>query len=115
MTDQRLKKFARDLRNSSTLAEVLLWQRIKNKQIKGYQFLRQKPIGNYIVDFYCHKLKLALEIDGGSHYENREHDKIRDKKLQSLEIRTLRFVDRRVKKDMYGVILEIEKCIKDNT
>ena len=63
----KLKQLARNLRNNSTLSEVLFWNEVKGKKILGLQFLRQKPIGEFIVDFYCPKLKLAIEIDGESH------------------------------------------------
>ena len=63
-----LKTRARQLRNKSTLSEVLLWDKIKSRKLLGYQFMRQKPIDNYIVDFFCNKLKLAIELDGFSHY-----------------------------------------------
>ena len=62
----KLKQFARDLRNNSTLSEVLLWRQIKGQTLK-YEFHRQVPIDEFIVDFYCHELKLAIEIDGDSH------------------------------------------------
>jgi very-short-patch-repair endonuclease len=70
--DPRLKQFARYLRNNSTLSEILLWKQIKNKAL-GIEFHRQVPIDEFIVDFYCHELMLAIEIDGISHdfkYEN---------------------------------------------
>ena len=70
----KLKKLARKLRNKSTKSEVLLWNYLKGRQIKGFDFHRQKPIGNYIVDFYCSELLLAIEIDGESHYGNEEKD-----------------------------------------
>lgn len=70
-----LKNISRKLRNNSTLSEILLWQQIKGRQILGYQFMRQKPIKNYIVDFYCSKLKLVIEIDGGTHSDNQAKDK----------------------------------------
>jgi very-short-patch-repair endonuclease len=63
----KLKILARSLRNRSTLAEVLLWNQLKARKVRGYQFMRQKPIDNYIVDFYCSKLQLIIEIDGSSH------------------------------------------------
>jgi very-short-patch-repair endonuclease len=63
----KLKELARQLRNNSTFAEVLLWNELKNKQIKGYDFHRQKPILNYILDFFCSELKLAIEVDGLTH------------------------------------------------
>jgi len=65
--NSKLKQLARNLRNNSTLSEVLLWNELKARKVKGLRFMRQKPIGHYIVDFYCSKLKLAIEIDGDSH------------------------------------------------
>jgi very-short-patch-repair endonuclease len=65
--DQNLKQRAREPRKNSTLAEVLLWNQLKRRKMLGYSFLRQRPILNYIVDFYCPKLKLVIEIDGDSH------------------------------------------------
>ncbi|MDP2993407.1 MAG: DUF559 domain-containing protein, partial [Deltaproteobacteria bacterium] len=70
----KLKELARRLRNSSTLSEVLLWNHLKGKQMKGYDFHRQKPIDNYIVDFFCTKLRLIIEIDGDSHLFKGEED-----------------------------------------
>ncbi len=72
-----LVPLARKLRNNSTLSEVLLWKRIRNKQLFGYDFDRQKPIGNYIVDLYCAELMLAIEIDGDSHDHKSEEDLLR--------------------------------------
>ncbi len=66
-----LKYRSRRLRGGQTEAEKLLWSKIGKKQIGDLQFNRQKPIGNYIVDFYCDKAKLIIEIDGGQHYEER--------------------------------------------
>jgi len=65
--NKNLKDFSRKLRNNQTLGETLLWMELQKKQMRGYQFNRQKPLGNYIVDFYCKKLSLVIEIDGGSH------------------------------------------------
>ena len=66
--NRRLKGFARGLRKNPTDAEFKLWQNIREKRIRGYQFYRQKNIGNYIVDFYCPAGKLIIELDGGQHY-----------------------------------------------
>ena len=63
----KLKQRARQLRNNSTLSEVLLWNELKNGKMKGKDFHRQKPIENFIVDFFCPELALAIEIDGTSH------------------------------------------------
>jgi very-short-patch-repair endonuclease len=62
-----LKEIARALRNNSTLGEVLLWKQLRNKQMLGYGFHRQKPLDQFIVDFFCHELNLAIEVDGVSH------------------------------------------------
>lgn len=63
----KLKELARKLRNSSTKSEIKLWQYLKGKQMMGYDFHRQKPIDNFIVDFFCNKLKLVIELDGYTH------------------------------------------------
>ena len=63
-----LKPFARELRKNMTDAELHLWNRVRRKQINGYQFYRQKNIGSYIVDFYCPAAKLIIELDGSQHY-----------------------------------------------
>lgn len=63
----KLKELARQLRNNATKSEVLLWQKLKRGQMYGYDFHRQKPIDEYIVDFFCNRLRLAIEVDGYSH------------------------------------------------
>jgi len=109
--DPKLKRVAKILRNNSTLSEVLLWQHLKSKKMKGYDFHRQKPLGNYFVDFFCSDLALAIEIDGISHDEKISEDIKRQKQLEGLGIRFLRFNDFDVKRNMEGVLLEIEKWI----
>jgi very-short-patch-repair endonuclease len=93
----KLKPLARKLRNNSTLSEVLLWNKIRKKAL-GYEFHRQVPISEYIVDFYCHELMLAIEIDGSTHDYNFDYDSNRQKALEELGIRAIRFLDAEVKK-----------------
>jgi very-short-patch-repair endonuclease len=107
----RLKEFARRLRNNSTLSEILLWKELKGKKIRGYDFHRQKPIENYIVDFYCPRLNLAIEIDGESHFANETKDKIRQKTIEACGINFLRFDDSEIKRDMEGVLKSIDEWI----
>lgn len=107
----KLKQLAKNLRNNSTLSEVLLWQHLKGKKMKGYDFHRQKPIGNYIVDFFCSDLMLAIEIDGISHDEKNNKDIKRQKQIENLGISFLRFNDIDVKKNIEGVVVAIEKWI----
>ena len=99
-----------------TLSEVLLWQELKGKRVMGHDFDRQKPIDNFIVDFYCKELQLAIEIDGDSHgYENiRVNDKKRQRRLESLGVNFLRFDDLDVKTNISDVIEEIQDWIEHN-
>jgi len=75
--DSKLKQRSGELRGNSMLAEVLLWNQLKQGKMLGDSFLRQRPIYNYIVDFYCPKFKLVIEIDGDSHREKFQRDRIR--------------------------------------
>lgn len=82
---------ARDLRKNQTDAERCLWQCLRNRQLMGYKFRRQLPIGNYIVDFVCHSLKLIIELDGSQHMSCQEYDKQRTDFLESQGYSVLRF------------------------
>ena len=107
-----LKERAKKLRKQSTLSEILLWNKIKSKQILGYDFHRQKPIDNYIVDFFCVELMLAIEIDGATHFDKLDYDQKRENKLNQLGITVLRFGDIQVKKNIESVVLEIKEWIE---
>jgi len=109
----KLKDLARQLRNNSTKAEVRLWQKIKRKQYYGYDFHRQKPIDNYILDFFCNELMLGIEIDGYSHQivEVYKKDVEKEEKMKSLGISILRFTDNQVFNDMENVLRAIESFI----
>jgi very-short-patch-repair endonuclease len=109
----KLNELARQLRNNSTLSEILLWNYLKGKQMKGYDFHRQKPLDNYIVDFFCNELMLIIEIDGHSHNQITEKDEIRQRKLESFGITFLRFDDMEVKKNINNVLRTIENWIDD--
>jgi len=108
----KLKALSRNLRKKSTLSEVLLWNILKGKKIKGYQFMRQKPIDNYIVDFFCSKLKLIIEVDGISHNDKYKRDQIRQQRLESRDFSVLRFYEKDIKKDIRAVIGAIEDWIE---
>ena len=108
----KLKEYARYLRNNSTLSEVLLWQKIKNKAF-DVQFHRQVPLLDYIVDFYCHELMLAIEIDGDSHDFKYDYDIRRQGKLEEYGVKFIRFTDLQIKKEMFSVLLALEQTIKE--
>ena len=107
--NKNLKLPSRDLRNNMTDAEQMLWQRLRRKQILGLQFYRQKPILNFIVDFYCPAANLVIECDGGQHYtdEGLEADRVRDEALAQLGFRVLRFDNGQVMRHLNNVIDEI--------
>ena len=111
--NKKLKALSSELRKKGTLSEVLLWNVLKGRKIKGYQFMRQKPIRNYIVDFFCSNLKLVIEIDGVSHNDKGESDRIRQKKLESLGLSVIRFYEWDVKKDIRAVVQSIEDWIAE--
>lgn len=77
----------------------------------GYDFDRQKPIDNFIVDFFCNELRLVIEIDGSSHNDKQEYDEYRQKRLENLDLEFLRFSDLQVKTDMSNVLRSIENWI----
>lgn len=110
----RLKSLARELRNNSTLSEILLWEHLKKDRRRSYDFHRQKPIDEYIVDFFSPELMLAVEIDGKSHRLKGVEDEIRQKRLEELGIQLLRFEDAMVKSSLDQVILAIDNWIENN-
>ncbi len=109
-----LKDLARKLRRNMTLSEVLLWNELRNKQMSGFDFDRQRPIDNFIVDFFCKELSLAMEIDGDTHIFRNDSDDKRQKCLENLEIHFLRFDDKEVKKSMDNVLRVIQDWIIKN-
>lgn len=102
--NKNLNKFARVNRRAGVLSEALLWNELKRSAL-GVKFTKQKPIGNYIADFYCKELKLVIEIDGYTHNDKYEYDVGRDEYMRLLGITVLRIEDKDVKKNM-GSVLE---------
>jgi very-short-patch-repair endonuclease len=104
--DKQLKALSQHLRKKMTDAENRLWLKLRRKQLKGRQFYRQKIIGKYIVDFYCPKANLVIELDGGQHYAEtgQAKDRARDDVLREMGIKVLRFSDRDVFENMGGVM-----------
>ena len=103
-----LKEKAKKLRQNMTFSEVKLWNELKNGKMMGYDFDRQRPIGNYIVDFYCKDLQLALEVDGITHLDENIilKDKIRQDELEMLGVNFLRF-------DALLVVNKVESVLKE--
>ncbi len=110
-----LKEFSRKLRNNSTLGEILLWQKLRAGSMMNHTFNRQKPLGRYIVDFYCKPLKLVVEIDGSYHFEEDQKikDNARQQILEKMGLSFLRFSEQQVRKDMDVVLKTIEQYISE--
>jgi len=104
--NKKLKTSARRLRSNSTDAEILLWSRLRGKQLLNVQFYRQKPIGDYIADFYAPLGKLVIEVDGGQHYEENylQKDQERDFFMEQQGLKTLRFNNLQVLQSIDDVI-----------
>ena len=104
-----LKPLSRKLRSQMTDAETTLWSKLRRKQLQNLQFYRQKPLGRFIVDFYCPTARLVIEIDGGQHYtkEGVDLDTNRDAELNEMGLHVLRFSNRDVLGKMEGVIVQI--------
>ena len=105
-----LKEIAKELRKNSTLAEVLLWQQLKNRSY-GFQFHRQIPMLCYIIDFYCHELLLAIEVDGDSHLYKYDQDAARQENIENYGVKVLRIPDNDVKKNMFSVDMLLRETI----
>jgi len=86
-----------------TETEKIVWKKVLSRDKTGYRFLRQKPIDRFIIDFYCPKLLLAIEIDGGSHIKKKGTDEMRDKFLKQIGITTIRFTNEEVMNDIESI------------
>jgi type I restriction system adenine methylase HsdM len=111
-----LLQLARTLRQESTDAEALMWQFLRDRQIAGCKFRRQHPLEPYVLDFYCHELKLAVEVDGGQHNEpaGRAHDARRESFLVKNGIRTLRFWNNQVLAETEAVLEAVYQAVMES-
>jgi len=108
------KERGRALRKQGILGEVLLWEKLRRRQMRGYQFNRQKPLDKYIVDFYCRKLDLVIEVDGASHQADKSHlaDLNRESALRAMGLSVLRFSEKEVRYQMPDVLERISQWIE---
>jgi very-short-patch-repair endonuclease len=110
---RKLIELARKNRSNPSPAEKKIWNEVlSRKQFKGYKFTRQKPLGGYIVDFYCSKLQLVIEIDGDSHAQNKEYDKTRTEILSQLRLKVLRYTNREVLNNLDGVYQNLMQIVR---
>lgn len=111
------KQKRQQLRKNMTKAEIMLWDKIRDRQLEGYRFRRQYSIANFVVDFYCPQFKLAIEIDGDSHFQKGiiEYDQARQKFIEAAGIKFLRFTNEDVYSNLDGVLEKIRQTLQNLT
>ena len=106
------RELARELRKQMTPAERALWQRLRRNQLDGWHFRRQHPVGNFVVDFFCAKARLVVEVDGPIRLKQQAYDEERTQLLEELKgYRVLRFTNDQVMNDIEGVLEEIRRAL----
>lgn len=108
---KELRDLSRKNRINSTESEKKIWEEVLKQRKTGYKFLRQKPINRFILDFYCSELNLAIEIDGNSHDKKKGYDEARDKFLNQVGIKTIRFSNDEVLNNIENVKNKLMKII----
>ena len=106
------RSIRKNLRNKLTFYEIILWSKLKNRQINNRKFRRQHGIGNYIVDFFCPELKLVIEVDGANHSfdeKSEQYDTERKKYIESQGIKVIRFGNNEIKDNLIGVLEVVYK------
>lgn len=108
----KLYQYGRELRQSSTKAEKILWEYLRNRKLDGLKFRRQHPIDKFIADFYCHEKKLVVELDGAVHDDkmNAQYDAARTYELKVSGITVIRFRNSEVENSISFVLYEIRKA-----
>jgi len=101
-------KLAQKMRKNLTPCEEILWDKLKEKRLNGCKFRRQHPVYRYILDFYCHEKKLAIEVDGNIHINQYDQDEFRDKYLESIGIKTIRVTNDEIFADINKVLTKIK-------
>ena len=113
MGRMHIRDFARGLRRSTTEIEALVWSRLRRRQLGGYRFRRQHPVGRYVVDFVCLEQRLAVELDGDQHAEQAEYDRARDDDIRQRGFRVLRFWDSEVLADLDAMLDTILAALEE--
>jgi very-short-patch-repair endonuclease len=108
-----IMEVARILRKNMNNYEKLIWEKLKGKQVCGLRFRRQHPINIFIADFYCHEVRLVVEIDGEIHDQQEEYDDGRSAEMERFGIKVIRFTNDEVKKSIEKVINKIEKVVNE--
>lgn len=109
--DLNIKSKAKDLRKRMTTSEMLLWDQLRNRKLNGKHFRRQHPYGIYILDFFCNKANLAIEIDGEIHKFKEEYDHERTKYLEDTGLKIIRFTNSDIEKNIEEALIRIKEYL----
>ena len=112
---EKKKIFARTLRKEQTKSEKLVWELLKNRRFMGLKFRRQHIIEGFIVDFYCHDLKLAIEVDGSIHLKQKDYDQLRQEVIESEGIQVLRITNKIIQTNKRSILDKIKGLIAQST
>jgi len=105
------KVFARRLRKEQTKAEKIVWELLRNRKFKKYKFRRQHVIEGFVLDFYCHELKLGIEIDGGIHLSRKEYDELRQEVIESKGVYIIRITNNEIKENKRSILKKLETIL----
>jgi len=105
------KIFARQLRKRQTKAEKIVWELIRDRKFKGLKFRRQHVIEGFILDFYCHEIRLGIEVDGSIHLKQKDYDKLRQEIIEAEGIRILRITNRELKERKRSIIDRLKETL----
>jgi very-short-patch-repair endonuclease len=108
------KRFARTLRKEQTNSEKIVWELIRDRKFMNLKFRRQHVIEGFILDFYCHEIKLGIEIDGGIHNKRKDYDRMRQTIIESEGISVIRVSNRQISNRKRSILEMIKKAIGNN-
>lgn len=108
------KRFARILRNQQTNSEKIVWELIRDRKFMNLKFRRQHVIEGFVLDFYCHEIRLGIEIDGGIHNKRKDYDRIRQQIIESEGIAVLRISNKEISENKRSILQKIKNLMKNN-
>lgn len=106
------KTFARRLRKEQTKAEKIVWELLRNRKFKKYKFRRQHVIEGFVLDFYCHEIRLGIEVDGSIHLRRKDYDELRQEVIESKGIVITRITNKEIREDKRLILKKLEKLLK---
>ncbi|MFH1683966.1 MAG: endonuclease domain-containing protein [Candidatus Margulisiibacteriota bacterium] len=106
------KQFARTLRKEQTKAEKIVWELIRKRKFKNFKFRRQHVVEGFILDFFCHELRLGIEIDGGIHLKRKDYDEMRQEIIELEDIKIIRITNKEIAENKRSILKRIEEAIR---